>query len=102
LRFFDRASARHKQSYAHSDEAGHAFRLEAGHRFRDEAGRGSDLMSATGRMLPRIAGMMFRLSGLVKRGVGSILSGWRFDGSLDERGLGGGGECGRSALSPAL
>jgi hypothetical protein len=44
---------------ADSDEAGHAFQLEAGHRFRFEAGRGSDLMSATRRLLPRIDAMMF-------------------------------------------
>src|SRR5208283_4006105 len=52
---------------ADSDEAGHRFRFEAGHRFRFEAGRGSDLMSATGRLLPRIDGMMFCLAGWVKR-----------------------------------
>jgi hypothetical protein len=40
---------------------------EAGHRFRFEAGRGSDLKSATGRLLPRIEVMMFCLAGLVKR-----------------------------------
>jgi hypothetical protein len=96
----------HVSGYVHtenadSDEAGHAFQLESGHRFRNEAGRGSDLMSATGRMLPRIAGMMFRLPARVKRGVGLILSDGRFDGSLDKLGLGGGGECGRSALCPA-
>src|SRR5271157_1430086 len=44
-----------------------AFRFEAGHRFRFEAGRGSDLMSATWRLLPRIEVMMFCLAGLVKR-----------------------------------
>ena len=44
---------------ADSDEAGHAFQSEGGHRFRFEAGRGSDLMSATWRLLPRIAAMMF-------------------------------------------
>lgn len=32
-----------------------------------EAGRGSDLMSATWRLLPRIVVMMFCLAGLVKR-----------------------------------
>jgi len=52
---------------ADSDEAGHAFRQEAGHRFRFEAGRGSDLMSATLRLLPRIVAMMVGLAGLVKR-----------------------------------
>jgi hypothetical protein len=52
---------------ADSDEAGHAFRQEVGHRFRFEAGRGSDLMSATWRLLPRIVVMMFGLAGLVKR-----------------------------------
>jgi hypothetical protein len=46
---------------------GHAFQQEAGHRFRFEAGRGSDLKSATGRLLPRIEVMMFCLAGLVKR-----------------------------------
>jgi hypothetical protein len=39
---------------ADSDEAGHAFQYEAGHLFRFEAGRRSDLMSATGGLLPRI------------------------------------------------
>jgi len=39
---------------ADSDEAGHAFQSEAGHLFRSEAGRRSDLMSATGGLLPRI------------------------------------------------
>jgi hypothetical protein len=53
---------------ADTDEAGHAFQYEAGHRFRFEAGRGSDLMSATWRLLPRIEGMMFGLAGLVKLG----------------------------------
>src|SRR5208283_1385203 len=33
----------------------------------EEAGPGSDLMSATGRWLPRIDGMMFCLAGWVKR-----------------------------------
>jgi hypothetical protein len=53
---------------ADTDEAGHAFQYEAGHRFRFEAGRGSDLMSATWRLLPRIEVMMFGLAGLVKPG----------------------------------
>ena len=39
---------------ADSDEAGHAFQYEAGRLFRSEAGRRSDLMSATGGLLPRI------------------------------------------------
>lgn len=39
---------------AHSDEAGRAFQFEGGHLFRSEAGRGSDLMSATGIVLPQI------------------------------------------------
>ncbi len=39
---------------ADTDEAGHAFQFEAGHLFRPEAGRRSDLMSATGGLLPRI------------------------------------------------
>jgi hypothetical protein len=51
---------------ADSDEAGQAFQYEAGHRFRFEAGRGSDLMSATWRLLPRIEVMMFGLAGSVK------------------------------------
>ena len=38
----------------HSDEAGHAFHFEAGHLVRSEAGRRSDLMSATGGLLPQI------------------------------------------------
>jgi hypothetical protein len=53
---------------ADTDEAGHTFQQEAGHRFRFEAGRGSDLMSATWGLLPRIEVMMFGLAGLVKRG----------------------------------
>jgi hypothetical protein len=53
---------------ADTDEAGHAFQYEAGHRYRFEAGRGSDLMSATWRVLPRIEVMMFGLAGLVKPG----------------------------------
>jgi hypothetical protein len=60
--------AAHALIDADSDEAGHAFRKEAGHLFRSEAGRDSDLMSATQGLLPRIAGMMFRLGGLVKGG----------------------------------
>ena len=42
------------RSNAYSDEAGHAFQSEAGHLFRSEAGRDSDLMSATGCLLPRV------------------------------------------------
>jgi transposase len=39
---------------ADSDEAGHAFQSEAGHLYRSEAGHRSDLMSATGGLLPQI------------------------------------------------
>ena len=39
---------------ADTDEAGHAFQFEVGHLYRSEAGRRSDLMSATGGLLPRI------------------------------------------------
>jgi hypothetical protein len=39
---------------ADTDEAGHAFQSEAGHPYRSEAGHRSDLMSATGGLLPRI------------------------------------------------
>ena len=39
---------------ADTDEAGHAFQSEAGHLYRSEAGHRSDLMSATGGLLPRI------------------------------------------------
>jgi hypothetical protein len=39
---------------ADTDEAGHAFQYEAGHLYRSEAGHRSDLMSATGGLLPRI------------------------------------------------
>jgi hypothetical protein len=39
---------------ADTDEAGHAFQFEAGHLYRSEAGHRSDLMSATGGLLPRI------------------------------------------------
>ena len=53
---------------ADSDDVGHVFQQEVGHRFRFEAGRGSDLMSATWRLLPRIGVMMFGLAGLVKLG----------------------------------
>ncbi len=56
-----------KHQAADSDEAGHAFQIEAGHLFRSEAGRGSDLMSATRRLLPRIEAMMFRRGAEVKR-----------------------------------
>jgi hypothetical protein len=52
---------------ADTDEAGHTFQSEVGHCFRFEAGRGSDLMSATWGLLPRIEVMMFRPDGLVKR-----------------------------------
>src|SRR5271169_2412138 len=52
---------------ADSDDVGHVFQQEVGHRFRFEAGRGSDLMSATWPLLPRIEVMMFCLAGLVKR-----------------------------------
>jgi len=38
----------------HSDEAGHAFQFEAGHPFQSEAGQRSDLMPATGGLLPQI------------------------------------------------
>ena len=41
-------------SGADTDEAGHAFQFEVGHLFRSEAGHRSDLMSATGGLLPRI------------------------------------------------
>jgi hypothetical protein len=41
-------------SDADTDEAGHAFQYEAGHLYRSEAGHRSDLMSATGGLLPRI------------------------------------------------
>jgi hypothetical protein len=40
--------------FADTDEAGHAFQSEAGHLYRSEAGHRSDLMSATGGLLPRI------------------------------------------------
>jgi hypothetical protein len=39
---------------ADTDEAGHAFQFEVGHLYRSEAGHRSDLMSATGGLLPRI------------------------------------------------
>jgi hypothetical protein len=42
------------RSGADTDEAGHAFQYEAGHLYRSEAGHRSDLMSATGGLLPRI------------------------------------------------
>jgi hypothetical protein len=54
--------------FADSDDVGHVFQQEVGHRFRFEAGRGSDLMSGTWRLLPRIGVMMFGLAGLVKLG----------------------------------
>jgi len=43
-----------KGAGADTDEAGHAFQSEAGHLYRSEAGHRSDLMSATGGLLPRI------------------------------------------------
>jgi hypothetical protein len=76
---------------ADSDEAGHAFRFEAGRRFRFEAGRGSDLMSATWRLLPRIDAMMFCSEPLVKRA-------WIW---MSAEGLVAVGNGGRSALSIA-
>jgi len=76
---------------ADSDEAGHAFRQEAGHRFRFEAGRGSDLMSATWRLLPRIDVMMFCPERLVKRA-------WIWISAKARVAVGNGG---RSALSIA-
>jgi hypothetical protein len=42
------------KSFANTDEAGHAFQSESGHLFRSEAGHGSDLMSATGCLLPQV------------------------------------------------
>ena len=42
------------EACADTDEAGHAFQFEVGHLFRSEAGHRSDLMSATGGLLPRI------------------------------------------------
>jgi hypothetical protein len=39
---------------ADTDEAGHAFQSEAGHLYRSEGGHRSDLMSATGGLLPQI------------------------------------------------
>jgi hypothetical protein len=86
---------------ADSDEAGHAFRKEAGHLFRSEAGRDSDLMSATLGLLPRIAGMMFRRGGLVKRGVDFGPAEAEEYVRVGRRRWGGGGQSGRSALSIA-
>jgi hypothetical protein len=43
-----------RQGLADTDEAGHAFQFEVGHLYRSEAGHRSDLMSATGGLLPRI------------------------------------------------
>ena len=63
---------------ADSDEAGHAFQFEAGHLFRSEAGRRSDLMSATGGLLPQIE--------VDDVSVGRIGQG-RIDFQGDERGL---------------
>ena len=63
-----RAEISEKQARAASDEAGHLFQYEAGHLYRSEAGRDSDFKPATQRLLPRIAAMMFRHGGLVKRG----------------------------------
>jgi hypothetical protein len=42
------------EPFADTDEAGHAFQSEAGHLYRSEAGHRSDLMSATGGLLPQI------------------------------------------------
>ena len=44
----------HRRYCADTDEAGHAFQFEVGHLYRSEAGHRSDLMSATGGLLPRI------------------------------------------------
>ena len=77
--------------FADSDEAGRAFQWEAGHRFRFEAGRGSDLIPATWRLLPRIDGMMFCPERLVKRA-------WIWTSAKARVAVGNGG---RSALSIA-
>ena len=76
---------------ADTDEAGHTFQQEAGHRFRFEAGRGSDLMSATWCLLPRIDAMMFCPEPLVKRP-------WLWVSAMAWVAVGNGG---RSALSIA-
>ena len=90
-----------KAAPADSDEAGHAFRKEAGHLFRSEAGRDSDFKPATQRLLPRIAAMMFRRDGLVKRGVDFGPAEAVEDVGVGRRRWGGGGQSGRSALSIA-
>ena len=86
---------------ADSDEAGHAFRKEAGHLFRSEAGRDPDFKPATQRLLPRIAVMMFRRGGPVKRRWILGPMGADVDGGVGQRRWGGGGQSGRSALSIA-
>ena len=47
-------------------DVGHVFQQEVGHRFRFEAGRGSDLMSATWRLLP-VAASGSKLRSSVRR-----------------------------------
>jgi len=74
---------------------------EAGHLFRSEAGRDSDFKPATQRPLPRIAAMMFRRGGWVKRGVDFGPTEAGEDGGVGRRRRGGGGQSGRSALSIA-
>jgi len=86
---------------ADSDESGHLFQYEAGHLFRSEAGRDSDFKPATQRPLPRIAAMMFRRGGWVKRGVDFGPTEAGEDGGVGRRRRGGGGQSGRSALSIA-
>jgi hypothetical protein len=56
------------QNGASSDDVGHAFQSEAGHLFQSEAGRRSDLMSATGVLLPPVG-----LDDVLVDGVGQVV-----------------------------
>ncbi len=55
-------------SSASSDDVGHAFQSEAGHLFQSEAGQRSDLMSATGVLLPQVG-----LDDVLIDGVGQVV-----------------------------
>jgi hypothetical protein len=59
---------RHRRWHASSDDVGHAFQSEAGHLFQSEAGQRSDLMSATGVLVPQVG-----LDDVLIDGVGQVV-----------------------------
>jgi len=59
---------RHRRWHASSDDVGHAFQYEAGHLFQSEASHRSDLMSATGALLPKAG-----LDDVLVGGVGQVV-----------------------------